>query len=178
MFLDQRLEERQHGNPGTLSADILDGLLRKQLKFDGVIFTDDMQMHAITKHYGLEEAIKLAINGGVDIMTFSNNIQGSDQRTVDKVHSIVKNMVKQGVITEARIDESYDRIMKLKQGLAEGDVNIYYQQALEKSNRALDEAKRQIEAAKQSIEQVTTSEEVQTEEPTKKKKKKKRQDRS
>src|SRR5690606_7689504 len=64
------------GNPGTLSTPILDGLLRKQLKFNGVIFTDDMQMHAITKHYGLEEAIKLAINGGVDIMTFSNNIQG------------------------------------------------------------------------------------------------------
>jgi beta-N-acetylhexosaminidase len=168
----------KHGNPGTLSADILDGLLRKQLKFDGVIFTDDMQMHAITKHYGLEEAIKLAINGGVDIMTFSNNIQGSDQRTVDKVHSIVKNMVKQGVIPEARIDESYDRIMKLKQRLAEGNLNIYYQQALEKSNRALAEAKRQIETAKQSIEQVTVSEEVQTEEPTKKKKKKKRKDRS
>ena len=95
-IVNKKLDKQ--GNPGTLSADVLDGILRKQLKFNGVIFTDDMQMHAITKHYGLEEAIKLAINGGVDIMTFSNNIQGSDERTVDKVHSIIKEFVKMGVI--------------------------------------------------------------------------------
>src|SRR3990170_2575926 len=110
-IVNRKLDKQ--GNPGTLSADILDGILRKQLKFNGVIFTDDMQMHAITKHYGLEEAIKLAIKGGVDIMTFSNNIQGSDERTVDKVHGIIRGMVKKGVISEARIDESFDRIMKL-----------------------------------------------------------------
>ena len=175
-IVNRKLDKQ--GNPGTLSKDILDGILRKQLNFKGVIFTDDMQMHAITKHYGLEEAIKLAISGGVDIMTFSNNIQGSDQRTVDKVHSIVKNMVKAGVISEARIDESYDRIMKLKQRLAEDNLTIYYQQALEKSNRALEEATRQIEAAKQSLKQVPVSQEVPTEEPTKKAKKKKRKERS
>ena len=110
----------QEGNPGTLSANILDGILRKRLKFNGVIFTDDMQMHAITKHYGLEDAIKLAVNGGVDIMTFSNNIQGSDERTVDKVHSIIKEFVKKGVIKKERIDESFTRIMKLKASLGTG----------------------------------------------------------
>jgi beta-N-acetylhexosaminidase len=73
-----------------------------------------MQMHAITKEYGLEESIKLAINAGVDILTFSNNITGSDERTVDKVHSIIRNFVKTGVISQKRIDESYARIMKLK----------------------------------------------------------------
>lgn len=175
-IVNRKLDKQ--GNPGTLSKDILDGILRKQLNFKGVIFTDDMQMHAITKHYGLEEAIRLAINGGVDIMTFSNNIQGSDQRTVDKVHSIVKNMVKQGVISEARIDESYDRIMKLKQRLTEDNLTIYYQQALEKSNRALEDATRQIEAAKQSLKQAPVSQQVQTEEPTKKSKKKKRKEKS
>lgn len=166
----------RQGNPGTLSADILDGLLRKQLKFNGVIFTDDMQMHAITKHYGLEDAIKLAIQGGVDIMTFSNNIQGSDERTVDKVHSIVKGLVKQGVITEARIDESFDRIMRLKNRLTEGDPAIYYQQALEKANRELEEARRQIESAKQSIEEIAVSKPAQSEDSTGKKKKKRRKD--
>ncbi len=107
------------GRPGTLSEDIIGGILRERLGFDGVVFSDDMQMHAIAKHYGVEEAVKLAILAGVDIMTFSNNISGSDKRTVDVVHSIIRTMVKNGIITEARIDESFDRIMKLKRRLAQ-----------------------------------------------------------
>lgn len=102
------------GLPGTLSYKMLQGILREDLKFDGVVFSDDMQMHAITKQYGLEESIKLAINAGVDILTFSNNITGSDERTVDKVHTIIRNFVKTGAISQKRIDESYARIMKLK----------------------------------------------------------------
>jgi len=109
------------GNPGTLSSVILTGILRNRLHFGGVVFTDDMQMHAITKHYGLEDAIRLAIDAGVDIMTFSNNISGSDERTVDKVHSIIRGMVSRGVITEGRIDESFDRIMKLKKQMTAND---------------------------------------------------------
>lgn len=105
------------GHPGTLSDDILTGILRKELNFNGVIFSDDMQMHAITKHYGLEDAIRLAILAGVDIMTFSNNISGSDNRTVDVVHKIIKDYVKKGTISEQRIDESFRRIMKLKHQL-------------------------------------------------------------
>lgn len=109
------------GNPGTLSNEIIGGILRKELRFDGVIFTDDMQMHAIAKHYGLEDAIRLAILAGVDIMTFSNNISGSDERTVDRVHSLIRGMVRKGVITEKRIDESFDRIMKLKKEMVAED---------------------------------------------------------
>ncbi len=116
-----------------------------------MIFTDDMQMHAITKHYGLEDAIKLAVNGGVDIMTFSNNIQGSDERTVDKVHSIIKEFVKKGVIKKERIDESFTRIMKLKRRLEQANQNIYYQQALEKSNRELEAARARISKSTSSV---------------------------
>jgi len=109
------------GRPGTLSEPIINGLLRKKLNFDGLIFSDDMQMHAITKHFGLEEAIKLAVNAGVDIMTFSNNIAGSDERTVDKVHSIIRRMVEDGTIKKERIDDSYQRIMRTKKRLFEGE---------------------------------------------------------
>ena len=169
-IVNRKLDKR--GLPGTLSKSVLDSILRKQLRFDGVIFTDDMQMHAITKHYGLEEAIKLAILGGVDIMTFSNNIQGSDQRTVDKVHSIVKDFVKRGVITEQRIDESFRRIMKLKQRLNNDDQSAYYQQALQQSNQELEKLKGELEVLKQAP--VKPKEEVVVEEqPSKKKRKRK-----
>ncbi len=115
----------KNGLPGTLSKDILDGILRKKLGFNGVVFSDDMQMHAITKNYGLEETIKLAINAGVDIMCFSNNISGSEERTVAKVHEIIRKFVERGEIKKERIDESFKRIMKLKYRLNHTADEIY-----------------------------------------------------
>ena len=141
------------GNPGTLSRDMLTGILRGQLHFNGVVFTDDMQMHAIAKHYGLEEAIRLAIMAGVDIMTFSNNISGSDERTVDKVHSIIRNMVKSGVVTEARIDESFDRIMKLKQRLTSEDQVAELKRELEAVRVALENAVEVVREANQTLQE-------------------------
>ena len=113
------------GYPGTLSQDILDGILRKRLGFNGVVFSDDMQMHAISKNFGLEESIRLAINAGVDVMCFSNNIAGSDERTVDKVHAIIKKLVQSGQVTPARIDESFQRILQLKSRMGNRDVAAY-----------------------------------------------------
>jgi beta-N-acetylhexosaminidase len=130
-------------------------------------------MHAITKNYGLEEAIKLAVNGGVDIMTFSNNIQGSDERTVDKVHSLIKGMVEKGIIKKERIDESFARIMKMKKQLAENNRTVFYQQALEKSNREIEELKRTAQQEKTSVAATptTTVSDQSKPEPSKKKKK-------
>ena len=102
------------GLPGTLSRKILQGVLRESLGFDGVVFSDDMQMHAITEHYGLEKALELGINAGLDVVIFSNNIQNSEERTVDFVHDIIKKHVADGVIARSRIDEAYARIMNLK----------------------------------------------------------------
>jgi beta-N-acetylhexosaminidase len=128
------------GLPGTLSDDVLTGLLRNQLHFNGVIFSDDMQMHAITKYYGLEEAIRLAVNAGVDIMTFSNNIAGSDERTVNKVHAIIRKMVDSGEIKKERIDQSYRRVMTLKKKLLAGNDLIRVKQELVKKEKELAQA--------------------------------------
>lgn len=104
--------------PGTLSKSILDSILRKKIGFNGVVFSDDMQMKAIASNYGLEEAIKLAVNAGVDIMCFSNNILGVENRAVDRVHDIIRNFVNSGEIKKSRIDESFKRIMKLKRQIS------------------------------------------------------------
>jgi beta-N-acetylhexosaminidase len=127
-IVNKKLDTR--GLPGTLSDSILGKLLRQEIGFQGVVFSDDMQMHAITKHYGLEEAIKLAILAGIDIMTFSNNISGSEERTVDKVHGIIKKLVQQGTISEQRIDESFKRIMALKKSFTFDKA--YYQKELQR----------------------------------------------
>ena len=104
----------KEGLPGTLSKRTITGLLRKDLGYDGVVFSDDMQMHAITKYYGLEKALELSISAGIDVVIFSNNIQGSENRTVDTVHNLIKKLVKEGKIPKSRIDESYKRIVRLK----------------------------------------------------------------
>jgi beta-N-acetylhexosaminidase len=131
--------------PGTLSDDIITGILRKRLHFQGVIFTDDMQMHAISKNYGVEEAIKLAVKAGVDIMTFSNNIAGADLRTVDMVHRVIRGMVESGEITAERIDESYKRVMAMKKLLKKVDLQTELWRQLEHTQADLAEAQVTIE---------------------------------
>lgn len=103
--------------PATLSKEIVTNILRKKMKFDGVIFSDDMQMHAISSHYGFEESIKLAINAGVDILIFSNNIEKATQYTPENIHKTIKQLVQSGAISLNRINESYQRIITLKNQL-------------------------------------------------------------
>lgn len=165
------------GNPGTLSKQVIDSLLRKRFHYSGVIFSDDMQMHAITKHYGLEEAIKLAINAGVDILTFSNNISGSQERTVDKVHEIIKKFVTNGTISRERIDQSFKRIMSLKQQL-NGARSEYYRSSLAEKQREInamrDENERAAEMAKAAYEKAQLELEKVKQMTDKKEKKNKR----
>lgn len=147
------------GYPGTLSKDILDGILRKRLGYNGVVFSDDMQMHAISKNYGLEETIRLAINAGVDVMCFSNNIQGSDVRTVDVVHGIIKSMVANGQIKAERIDESYQRIMQLKSKLNSEDALSYKAEIarLENEVASLNEKVKSLEIKPDVVEETKKS---------------------
>ncbi len=100
--------------PATLSKVIVTDILRGVLGFDGLVFSDDMQMHAISKNYGLENAIKLSILAGVDVLVFGNNVTQSYRATASEVHAIIKKLVVSGEISESRIEESFVRIMDFK----------------------------------------------------------------
>lgn len=102
--------------PATLSHRVITGILRTQLGFDGVVVTDDMTMRAITKFYGLKDAIRLAIQAGADILLFGNNID-YDRDIVPKAHAIIMKMVKDGTLSKERVAQSYERIMRLKKEL-------------------------------------------------------------
>jgi len=91
-------------------------LLRKEMGYDGVIISDDMQMKAITEHYGLEIAVERCLQAGVDIIMFSNNSAHDPDITL-KVNSIIKKFIYEGKITRERLLESYNRIKKLKSKL-------------------------------------------------------------
>jgi beta-N-acetylhexosaminidase len=144
-IVNKNLDPR--GYPGTLSDRILDSLLRKTIGYDGVVFSDDMQMHAISKNYGLEESVKLAINAGIDIMCFSNNIQNTDQRNVDVVHAVIRKLVMNGDIKRERIDQSYRRIMKLKSRLSNSRLEYYQEEAGKEKLRA-DKLQQQLDELK------------------------------
>ncbi|MBK7690617.1 MAG: beta-N-acetylhexosaminidase [Bacteroidetes bacterium] len=102
------------GLPATLSKKVVNNLLRNTMGYKGVVFSDDMQMHAISKYYGFEESIKKAINAGVDILIFSNNIANAKWYTAENIHATIKKLVLKNEIKAERIKESYDRIMALK----------------------------------------------------------------
>lgn len=102
------------GLPATLSRSVLNDLLRVKIGYTGVIFSDDMHMRAITDHYGLEKALELGINAGLDALLFSNNISNDNNSEAARIHGMIKQLVKEGKISEMRIRESYRRIMRLK----------------------------------------------------------------
>lgn len=100
--------------PGTLSKVMVTDMLRGMLGFKGVVFSDDMQMYAISKNYGQENAIKLSILAGVDVLVFGNNVSASDRMKASEIHTIIKKLVLSGDIPESRINEAYERILTLK----------------------------------------------------------------
>ncbi len=104
-------------HPATLSRHVITGLLREKLGFTGVVISDDMQMGAIANQYNLETAVRLAIEAGVDIIAFSNNIPFSRTANANRLHEIITGLVDDGTLSAQRIDESYQRIMNLKRQL-------------------------------------------------------------
>lgn len=103
--------------PATLSKPVLTGLLRDSLIYNGIIFSDDMQMDAIRTQYGLESAIENAINGGIDVLVFANN-SVFEEDIAARAIQIIHGLVETGRVSRERIDRSYNRIRQVKRQLA------------------------------------------------------------
>ncbi len=97
------------GVPGTLSHKVMTDLLRTDLRFNGMIISDAMDMVGVLKQFGADEAVKRAIAAGIDIL-----IQPVD---VSKTIDAVVAGVREGRYTEARLDQSVLRVLRLKRTL-------------------------------------------------------------
>jgi len=97
------------GVPGTLSQKVMTDLLRTELRFNGIIISDAMDMAGVLNQYGAVEAVKRAVGAGVDILIQPLNVT----QTIDAVVAGVR----EGKYTEARLDESVRRILRAKQSL-------------------------------------------------------------
>ncbi len=102
--------------PASLSKNTID-ILRNQIGFKGVIISDDYDMGAIRDRYSIGEIAKNSINAGVNILLFSNNLKYKDEKIVKKLHKAIKKEIKKGTVKESQIDDSYRKIMALKQEL-------------------------------------------------------------
>lgn len=96
--------------PATLSKRMINGLLRNYLQYDGVVMTDCMEMNAIINYYGIEEAAIHAIEAGNDIVLISHTFE-RQERALKAVIAAVND----GRITEETINQSVERILRLKQ---------------------------------------------------------------
>ncbi len=99
-------------HPASLSSAVVTDLLRRELGWDGIVVTDDLQATAITKAFGRDEAVLLALEAGNDLLLFANQ-QLYDPHLVARVVKVVSAAVASGRIPEARIDEAYDRVQAL-----------------------------------------------------------------
>jgi len=93
--------------PATLSYKINQELLRDKMGYKGIIISDDLQMKAISKHYSLKEATRLAINAGVDLLLFGNQLA---HNSVQKIVENIYQDVQEGKIALSRIKEANKRI--------------------------------------------------------------------
>jgi beta-N-acetylhexosaminidase len=99
--------------PATLSAPTITGILRERLGYEGPVISDDLQMGAIRDVYGHDEAVALAIEAGIDILLIANQLV-YEPEIVERTIDLVEGLVRDGRISEARIDASYARILRLK----------------------------------------------------------------
>jgi beta-N-acetylhexosaminidase len=100
--------------PSSLSPEWITGVLRSELGYDGVVISDDLEMGAIREHFSLEETVTRAVRAGMDVLLFSNT---ADARVTlgSEIRAILVAEAEADPVFRARVEESYARIVALKQ---------------------------------------------------------------
>ena len=96
-------------NSATLSYEIMTNLLRKELNFNGIIITDDLEMGAVSNYNTFNDVGVKAVKAGADILLVCHDYQHEQE-----VYLGILEAVKNGEITEERINDSVRRILKVK----------------------------------------------------------------
>jgi beta-N-acetylhexosaminidase len=96
--------------PATLSQRIVNGLLRQQLGYEGVVFSDDMEMKAISKNYGDEEAVALCVRAGIDVILCCHDLA----KAMGAFEFLYAEAERDPAV-RAQVEMSFRRITRLKQ---------------------------------------------------------------
>ena len=109
---DCDLATQEGCDPATLDPEILTGLLREELGYRGVVVTDALNMAGVREKYGDARIPVLALKAGVDMPMMVDT--DTDTVSLDVAYTAVLDAVRNGELTEQRIDESVYRVLKLK----------------------------------------------------------------
>lgn len=123
--------------PASLNSKIITKLLRQELHFKGLIITDDLEMGAILKNYGIGEACKMAIHAGNDMLLIC-----ASRTAILEGYTAVLKAVENGEISERRVEESLTRIFNFKDLL---------EPSLSFNTHRLEELSRRIESLKAGL---------------------------
>ncbi|OGS10969.1 MAG: hypothetical protein A2285_06340 [Elusimicrobia bacterium RIFOXYA12_FULL_57_11] len=95
------------GNPATLSPAVLDGLLKKELGYGGLVITDSLDMGAITRRMPIHKAAAASLRAGADILLIG---KGDFKAAVAEIAAQVRG----GSIAQARLDDAYAKALAAK----------------------------------------------------------------
>jgi len=93
--------------PASISSEIINDMLLKELGFKGIVITDSFSMGAIAEEYTIADAAVKAVLAGVDMILMPKN--------VEETHNAILNAVNDGRISEERINKSVEKILSLKE---------------------------------------------------------------
>jgi len=102
--------------PASLNPSWIEGVLRYQLGFQGVVITDDLEMGAIRKIFTLRQSVLQAVRAGADVLLFSNTAD-PHIGLADEVRQILVDTAKADPAFRARVEQSYGRIVALKNAI-------------------------------------------------------------
>jgi len=95
-------------NPVAISRIFIKDILRDELGFDGVIIVDDLKMGAVVKNYQPEDYAFKAILSGADLIIII------DRDLAERVRQRLRDEIKRGGLTEKRLDEAVERVLRLR----------------------------------------------------------------
>lgn len=102
--------------PATLSDDIITGVVREKMGYDGIVVTDAMNMDAIAKNFGEAEAVIMAMQADVDICLMPTILRSKqDVSKIDHIFDEVKNALAEGDLSIDTLNRSVKRILSLKE---------------------------------------------------------------
>jgi len=103
--------------PATLSRPTIDGVLRSELGWRGVVVSDDMRMGAIEQHYGAGDAAVRALRAGVDLILIADDRLPGDGSASAGTLEAIRRALRQGRLPAGQVDEALARIAALRSRL-------------------------------------------------------------
>jgi beta-N-acetylhexosaminidase len=109
MIAHVMVRELDDTRPATLSRRIVQGILRDEMKFEGVIYTDDIEMKAVSERWGYADMAVMAVNAGCDAVPVCSDHQAQ----VEAMEGLIR-AVEGGEVPWSRLDDAHMRVRRLK----------------------------------------------------------------